>query len=61
MNDQHPWWQVRPSELAGRYGFDADRLRDAIDPEDLSDWQFDLVTVAISICEARMGRMTTPE
>jgi hypothetical protein len=56
-----PWWQVRPSELAWRYGCDADLLRDDINPEDLSEWQFDLVMAAIALAEERMARMSTPE
>jgi hypothetical protein len=58
---KQPWWQVRSSELARRYGCDADRLRDDINPEDLSEWQFDLVMAAIAFAEERVGRMRIPE
>lgn len=58
---KQPWWQVRPSELARRYGCDADRLRDDINPEDLSEWQFDLVMAAIGFADERMARMRIPE
>lgn len=61
MSIGQPWWQVRPDELAWRCGCDADRLRDDINPEDLSDWQFDLVSAALAICEERTARMTIPE
>jgi hypothetical protein len=61
VSTQQPWWQVRPSELAWRYGCDADRLRDDINPEDLSEWQFDLVMAAIAFAEERMARMRIPE
>ena len=61
MSTNQPWWQVRPSELAWRYGCDADRLRDDINPEDLSEWQFDLVMAAIAFAEEHMARMRTPE
>jgi hypothetical protein len=55
------WWLVRPSELAARYGFDADKLRDDINPEDLNDRQFDLVMAAVRLCEERMSGTTVPE
>lgn len=61
MSTERPWWQVRPDELAWRYGCDADRLRDAINPDDLSDWQFDLVMEALAICADRTATMTIPE
>src|SRR5438132_106185 len=56
-----PWWQVRPSELAWRYGCDVDRLQGDINPEDLADWQFDLVMAALVVCEERTARMRIPE
>ena len=55
------WWWVRPTELAARYGFDADQLRDDINPEDLNDQQFDLVMAAIRLCEERMSGARVPE
>lgn len=55
------WWQVRPNELAWRYGCDADRLRDDINPEDLSEWQFDLVMAALAVCRERTARMRIPK
>lgn len=55
------WWWVRPSELAARYGFDADQLRDDINPEDLNDRQFDLVMAAIRLCDERMSGTRIPE
>lgn len=61
MNTQQPWWQVRPSELAWRYGCDAEKLRDDINPEDLSGWRFDLVMVAIAFAGERTARMRIPE
>ena len=60
MTDER-WWWVRPTELAARYGFDADQLRDDINPEDLNDRQFDLVMAAIRLCEERTGQVTVPE
>jgi hypothetical protein len=54
------WWWVRPSELAARYGFDADKLRDNVNPEDLNDRQFDLVMAALRLCDERTGQMTVP-
>ncbi len=55
MTDEHasprPWWQVSPVELAARYGFDADELMGAIDPEDLPDWQLALAFDALELCQ----------
>jgi hypothetical protein len=58
--DERLWW-VRPVELAIRYGGDADKLLDALQPEHLNDRQFDLVMAAKAICEAWTAVMTTPE
>ena len=59
MTEEHvsprPWWQVRPAELAARYGFDADELMGAIDPEDLPDWQLALAFDALELCQEREG------
>jgi hypothetical protein len=61
VRTHQPWWQVRPGELARRYGCDSDRLHDAVDPDDLSDWQFDLVMAALTVCEETMASIKTPE
>jgi len=61
VSTDQPWWQVRPSDLAWRYACDANRLRDDINPEDLSEWQFDLVMAAIAFAEERTARMRIPE
>lgn len=52
---------VRPNELARRYGRDADKLRHDIDPEDLSEWQFDLVMAATAFAEERTAKMEVSE
>jgi hypothetical protein len=56
-----PCWQVRPSELACRYGCNSYQLCDDINPEDLSDWQISLVLAAIDVADERMARMRIPE
>ena len=61
MTTGRPWWQVRPDALAWRHECDADRLCDAINPEDLTDWQFGLGLAALAICKDRTARMTIPE
>jgi hypothetical protein len=61
VSTNQPWWRVRPSELAWRYGCDADRLRSDINPDDLSEWQFDLVMAAIAFAEEQIARMRIPE
>ncbi len=37
MSTNQPWWQVRPSELAWRYGCDANKLRDTSDRQRLME------------------------
>jgi hypothetical protein len=50
---QRPWWQVSPAELAARYGFDADELMGAIEPEDLPAWQLALAFDALELCHEK--------
>jgi hypothetical protein len=48
-----PWWQVTPRELARRHGCDPDRIRaDGGDPDDLEDWQRDLIVEAVRFAES---------
>ena len=42
---------MRPAELAARYGFDADELMGAIDPEQLPDWQLARAFDALELCQ----------
>lgn len=56
-----PWWQVRPEELAARYQYDADKLLEAIGfPNQLADWQLDLVLQAQAVCEDRQRSSPEP-
>ena len=41
---KRPWWQVTPQELAARFDGDSDRVLDSVGfPDDLSEWQLNLV------------------
>ena len=48
------WWQVRPDELAARFGWNADALMDALNPEDFTDEQATLAVTAIACCHGEL-------
>lgn len=58
---RRPWWQVTPHELAWRHGCDAENLRASIhDPDQLEDWQSELLFDAIAYAELTLPRITVP-
>ncbi len=51
--DARPWWQLEPDDLAARFGWDAEALMDALNPEDFNDQQAALAMAAIDRCRDR--------